>query len=357
MGICINCGRSSPVISEPLSVCLSCIRDDFEKVNRHIKDVHLRLRRRYGLPGEVPKGGRARCNFCVNECEVGSGELGFCGIRKEVDGRLKFRSGSPKLAYLDYYYDPLPTNCVADWVCPGRNMVGKNNLAVFYRACSFDCLFCQNFTFRLTNFDRASPLSETELAGCATQDTGCICYFGGDPTPQIVHSLATSKAALKMGSFRICWETNGSMSRGHLDKMIGIALKSGGIVKFDLKTYDENVNLALCGTTNKKTLENFAYLASRFKDRKEPPLVVASTLLVPGYVDVGEVAKIGRFISSLDREIPYSLLGFHPHCNMNDLPTTSREHAARAREVVTEAGLLNVHIGNVYLLSDVDYPV
>ncbi|MFQ5906545.1 MAG: radical SAM protein [bacterium] len=357
MGTCINCGESSPVISEPLSVCLSCIRDDFERLEGHIKDVHVRLRQRYGLPGEVPKGGAARCNFCVNECEVESGGLGFCGIRKEVDGKLKFRSGSPKLAYVDYYYDRLPTNCVADWVCPGKTMRGKNNLAVFYRACSFDCLFCQNFTFRLTNFDGAATLSDIELASRATRDTGCICYFGGDPTPQIAHSLATSKAALKRGAFRICWETNGSMSIAHLDKITEVALQSGGIIKFDLKTHDENLSLALCGTTNRRTLDNFAHLASRLNERRDPPLMVASTLLVPGYIDVLEVREISRFVSSLDRGIPYSLLGFHPHCNMSDLPTTSREHAARAREVAVEAGLENVHIGNVHLLSYTDYPV
>lgn len=356
MGTCVNCGEASVVISEPLSVCISCIRNHFEQVREHLESVHIESRVQYRLPGRVPRGGKLRCNFCVNECEPEKGGLGFCGIRRESDGKLKFRSGGPKLAYLDYYYDPLPTNCVADWVCPGKNMAGKYNLAVFYRACSFDCLFCQNFTFRLTNFDTASPLSSSELATRATEDTGCICYFGGDPTPQIVHSLGTAREARKKGDFRICWETNGSMSRAYLSKMIEVALESGGIIKFDLKSYDDNINLALCGTTNRKTLDNFAYLASRFKERKDPPLAVASTLLVPGYIDVQEVQKIAGFVSSLDKEIPYSLLGFHPHFHMNDLPTTSREHAARAREAAVEAGLLNVHLGNLHLLSHAKYP-
>lgn len=355
MGTCINCGKSSVVISEPLSVCVSCTRSDFEKVKDHLENVHAETREQYSLPGKVPRGGRVKCNFCVNECEVESGGLGFCGIRKELDGKLKFRSGGPKLAYLDYYYDLLPTNCVADWVCPERNMGGKYNLAVFYRACSFDCLFCQNFTFRSTNFETASPLSDSELAARATEDTRCICYFGGDPTPQIVHSLSAAREARKKGDFRICWETNGSMSKAHLSKMIEVALESGGIIKFDLKAYDEHLNLGLCGTTNRRTLDNFTYLASRFNERKDPPLAVASTLLVPGYIDVHEVKKIAGFISSLDKDIPYSLLGFHPHFHMSDLPTTSREHAANAREAAVEAGLENVHLGNIHLLSHANY--
>jgi len=38
----------------------------------------------------------------------------------------------------------------------------------------------------------------------------------------------------------------------------------------------------------------------------------ATTLLVSHYVDEHEVEKLAEFITSLDPEIPYSLLIFHP---------------------------------------------
>lgn len=357
MSTCINCGKSSIVISEPLSVCLSCIRSDFPSVKHHVEEVHERTRKSYRLPLRIPRGGPLKCYLCVNQCELGEREAGFCGVRVERGGRLRFRSGSPRSAYLQYYFDPLPTNCVADWICPGKEMRGKRNLAVFYRACSFDCLFCQNYTFRFTDFDRVSPFSDDELAKCVTDDTGCICYFGGDPTPQVIHSIETARKVLKDRDVRICWETNGSMSRAHLERMIDTALASGGIIKFDIKAYNDNLHRALCGTTNERTLANFRVLASHFRERKEPPLAVASTLLVPGYVDVREVSMISQFLASLDEEIPYSLLAFHPLCNMSDLPTTSREHAAKARTAAVDAGLKHVHIGNAHLLSHADYPV
>ncbi len=357
MGTCVNCGESSQVISEPLSICVSCIRDDFENVKSQIERIHCETRGSYGLPQRIPRGGSFRCSFCVNQCEIQAGGTGYCGVRKEFGGKLEFRSGGSRRAYLDYYYDPLPTNCVADWVCPGTRMRGKCNLAVFYRACSFDCLFCQNYTFRFTDFDQTSALSDDDLARCAGPDTACICYFGGDPAPQAIHSLSAASLSLERGNRRICWESNGSMKRAHLDQMIEVALRTGGIIKFDLKAFSEQLNLALCGTSNRWTLENFEHLASHFTRRRDPPLVVASTLLVPGYVDRREVALICRFVASLDKGIPYSLLGFHPHCNMSDLPTTSFSHAAMAREIAREAGLANVHIGNAHLLSRSDYPL
>jgi len=103
--------------------------------------------------------------------------------------------------------------------------------------------------------------------------------------------------------------------------------------------------------TNKRTMENFALAASYVSQRPEPPLLVASTLLVPGYVDGEEVGRIARFIAGLNPDIPYSLLGFHPHFFMPDLPRTSVGHAQEAEAAARAAGLTRVRIGNRHLLS------
>jgi pyruvate formate lyase activating enzyme len=103
--------------------------------------------------------------------------------------------------------------------------------------------------------------------------------------------------------------------------------------------------------SNGKTLENFKMLSRLFQRRVEPPFLIASTLLVPGYVDEVEVAGIARYIAKLNPEIPYSLLAFYPHFHLQDLPTTSRNHALRCKEIAENAGLKTVHIGNLHLLG------
>jgi pyruvate formate lyase activating enzyme len=80
-------------------------------------------------------------------------------------------------------------------------------------------------------------------------------------------------------------------------------------------------------------------------------LLIASTLLVPGYVNEPEVRKIARFISSLNPDIPYSLLAFYPQFYLNDLPTTSKSHVLRCKASAENAGLKNVRIGNLHLLG------
>jgi pyruvate formate lyase activating enzyme len=351
-GKCQVCGRSS-LVAHNLASCVDCIRQHPDQVMPHIRQLQAVTRQEFDLPAEPPQDPEGvRCPLCVNECQISEGQRGFCGLRTNRQGKLVHLGGTATNGILHWYHDPLPTNCVAAWVCTGRDKHGYNNLAVFYGACTFNCLFCQNWHYRQMSPEEGGMTAQ-ELADKANRRTFCVCYFGGDPTAQMPHALATSKILAGRG-VRVCWETNGSMQPRLLEKAVSLALETGGCIKFDLKAHDDNLYKALTGVTNERTLENFARAAAHTSQRREPPLVIASTLLVPGYVDVQEVSQLAAFIASLDPTIPYSLLGFHPHFFMPDLPRTSVRHARECEEAAKEAGLVNVHIGNLHLLSQ-DY--
>jgi pyruvate formate lyase activating enzyme len=170
------------------------------------------------------------------------------------------------------------------------------------------------------------------------------------------HSLETSRIALEKAQaekriLRICWETNGYANPKLAEKAAEYALESGGNIKFDLKSWSENLNTALCGVSNKPTLANFKVIGEKScGKRTELPMLSASTLLVPGYVDVEEVGNVARFISEIDPSIPYTLLAFYPCYVMNDLPATSRKQAFECQKAA-EKHLENTRIGNVHLLS------
>lgn len=351
---CRSCGARAGHISSALALCPVCLRAGGEVVEERIAGAHAGTRRAYGLPPLPPRTPAGRvCRMCGNECAMGEGERGYCGLRLVEEGKLRHLSGTAHGGIAEYYYDPLPTNCVADWVCPGSGDRGRYNLAVFLGACSFDCLFCQNHQFRLLTACLGPVVSARELAQAVGESTGCVCYFGGDPSPQMPFALRTSELALERrgGRVRICWETNGSMHPGMLRRALDLSLASGGCVKFDLKAFDPTLHRALCGVSNARTLENFARAASRIAERPDPPPLVASTLLVPGYVEAEEVGSIAGFIAGLDKDIPYSLLAFHPQHAMRDLPVTSRRQAEECRAAALAAGLRRVHIGNLHLLG------
>ena len=366
---CALCGQSSPPVAAHLGVCGPCIRRRPRQALPYLRKAHARVRRFFHQPVEAPRavGGR-RCGLCVQDCVLGEGQVGYCGLRMVQGGRLVHLAGTPQRGLLDWYRDPLPTNCVAMPVCAGRGRRGQHNLAVFYRSCALNCLFCQNWHFRegLPRLEerrqvqrhkgripfslQARSLSAQALAQVANIRTFCVCFFGGDPAVQMPHALATGRLLAERGVV-VCWETAGTAHPRLMGRAVDLSLRTGGTVKFDLKAYDETLHLALTGASNRYTLENFVRAARRFRERPDPPLVVASTLLVPGYVDAEEVYRIARFIAQHDRRIPYVLLAFAPHFFMPDLPTTSVRHAEEALQAARDAGLRHVRIGNRHLLG------
>jgi pyruvate formate lyase activating enzyme len=367
MGQCRRCGREGLAISSQLGYCGPCLRNHFDQVWPDIKALHHQSRQDFQLPLEPPRDPQGKpCTLCFHACQIPEGGVGFCGARRVEGGRL--RGGSAAGARLSFYHDPLPTNCVADFFCPGGTGRGYPtyayvdgpergyfNLAVFYHACNFTCLFCQNWTFKKHTF-AGERVGAPELARAAHPPTACLCYFGGDPTPQLPHALAAASlaraAAQKDGRIlRICWETNGAMQEGWLKPLAESSLKNGGIIKFDLKAFSPAMHLALTGVSNSQTLKNFAVLAPWVKERPEVPLLTCSTLMVPGYVDLEEIHGLARFIATLNPNIPYSLLAFYPQFHLRDLPVTSRDFAFKARQVALGAGVKRVNLGNLHLLK------
>jgi pyruvate formate lyase activating enzyme len=362
---CALCGTETQLIIEHLGVCGECIRTRFDQARPRVYAAHAEARRAFGLP-EAPPGAAdgVPCPLCSRGCVIGPGERGYCGLRvSEVASRdvvpaadrsrarrLHHLAGTPARGVLHWYRDSLPTNCVADWVCAGHQRYGYHNLAVFYASCSLNCLFCQNWHFRAIDPASSDGISAQELADCANPGTYCVCYFGGDPASQMPHALA-SACYLAGRGVAVCWETAGTQHPKLMDRAVQLSLETGGTVKFDLKAFDEGLHEALTGASNQRTLENFTRAAARFTERPALPLVVASTLLVPGYVTPDEVGCIARFIADINPHIPYALLGFAPNFYVPDLPCTSVGHAEAALSAARDAGLTNVRIGNRHLLS------
>jgi pyruvate formate lyase activating enzyme len=274
---------------------------------------------------------------------------------------------TPSIGLLYAYEDPHVSNCCAAWFCPAGtgagypkyahtswSETGYSNLAVFFYGCNFDCLFCQNYSHK--NLTGAEKVSDDEFAGIVARNRrlSCICFFGGSPEPQLPYALTVSRRVLEENRgriMRICFEWNGGGNMELVKRAAELSYASGGNIKFDLKCFEPALSMALSGVDNKRSYENFAMIAREYRGRRsELPMLTATTLLVPGYVDASEVESIARFISDLDRGIPYSLLVFHPNYLMVDLPVTPRRQVEECYSVAKRY-LDRVHVGNLHLLA------
>ncbi|MHC1610015.1 MAG: radical SAM protein [Candidatus Methanospirareceae archaeon] len=345
---CLLCGKENA--AEALRVCVECIRNRREDALDYAMAAHKRIRARFRLPPEPPKSeGGIECNLCSNECMMKEGERSYCGLKENVNGRL-ISSIPDDHAFLHAYSDPLPTNCCAAWFCPGESQFGKVNIAVFFYGCNFDCLFCQNASHK--DFGTVRAVSVEDFVACVNryEDAYCVCFFGGSPEPQLPFAIRASERILADRDVRICWEWNGCGNKNLVRHAAELSLKSGGILKFDLKAFDPNLSIALSGVPNRRAYENFELIAAEFFERSNPPLLTATTLLVPFYVDEKEVEDIASFIASINPEIPYSLLVFHPSFYMRDMPITPREQVFKCYEAAKKH-LKRVNIGNKQLLG------
>ncbi len=114
MRICKLC-KGEKIIAEIIGYCVDCIRDNFEKINKDIYKTHEKIRKNFNLPAKILSDSNGiKCNICGNECIIGENKKGYCGLRENKDGKI---SGPVDSGNLSYYYDKLPTNCVAELVC------------------------------------------------------------------------------------------------------------------------------------------------------------------------------------------------------------------------------------------------
>ncbi len=367
---CKKCHEKKEM-SKSIGVCATCLRDQDIKREEPLFNAHIRSRQIFGLPTAVPRAmGRksVQCSICGANCYIGEGEWGWCGLRKNENGKIKHISNKRE-GVLKYYLDPHITNCCNAWFCPARTgggypkhairkdgEIGYYNLALFLFGCSFNCLFCQNWEHKA--IQRGQKVSADELVDLTLSNDRitCWCWFGGSPEPQLPFAINASRKVREEISetrvLRICFEWNGDGRWRLVEKAGMLAFESGGNVKFDFKAWTPSIHLALTGRDNNVVKQNIRRLHELFVargDRGHQTLGV-TTLLVPYYVDENEVELIARFLSELDELIPYSLLVFHPAFKMVDLPVTPLKQVVCAFRKAKKY-LKNVSVGNLHLLG------
>ena len=363
---CSVCGETSGVVSEALGVCLNCIRKRWEEASPYAEAAHNEVRKLHDLPRSPPRTDKGvPCGLCSNQCTMGNGEKGYCGLRWN-DGGLRSLSERGR-GLVHSYLDPHVTNCCAAWFCPAGTGAGypayarkdgpeygHSNLSVFLYGCNFDCLFCQNSSHK--RFRSIAPMTAEAVAHRVRENPriSCICFFGGSPEPQLPFAIEVSERALEARRdqpLRICFEWNGCGNVNLVRRAAEISLESGGNIKFDLKCFTPGLSLALSGVPNERAYRNFEMIAEEYyPKRPELPVLTATTLMVPGYVDASEVDAIAGFIADLDPSIPYSLLSFHPDYHMADLPYTSLGQAIECYNAA-KGHLERVHVGNLHILG------
>ena len=135
-------------------------------------------------------------------------------------------------------------------------------------------------------------------------------------------------------------ETNGfGLTRPNLEAYYSAGLDS---IWLDLKAYNEDTYRSLCGTTNRWILD----LPSMIHDMGIVLEIVI--LYIPGMVEAEDIDGFGGLISSVDRDIPVTLLAFFPEYLMKGYRSPNLGEMLEAYRILAyRHGLRRVRLGNI----------
>ena len=255
----------------------------------------------------------AECGVCFRHCRIGEGELGFCGARTCLDGRV-VPANYGKITSLAL--DPMEKKPL------NRFYPGSRILSAGSYGCNLRCPFCQNYEISWSEqawkyAAEAQQVSPEELAETAAyyRNRGNIgvAFTYNEPLIGYEYVLDTAKL-IKPTGMKTVLVTNGTAQLTVLEELAPYV----DAMNIDLKGFtDRYYRDILKG--DRKMVTDFITEAAKVCH------VELTTLIVPGENDSDEeMRELSTWIAGLKngREIPLHISRFFPRFHMNDRAAT-----------------------------------
>ncbi len=275
------------------------------------------------------KGDLIQCFACNHRCIVEESDMGICGVRKNIKGKL----------YLLVYgiiasenIDPIEKKPLFHFL-PHTKTYSIGTIG-----CNFKCGFCQNYRISQVKEIIGKEISAQEVVNRALK-SGCksISYTYNEPTIFAEFVKEVAVLARKKGLKNIL-VTNGYMTKECID-FLGDYIDAMNI---DLKSLNENFYKKICKSRLSPVLETIKYAY------KKGIHIEITTLIIPEENDSeNELKEIVKFISGISREIPWHISRFFPMYKMKDKDLTHIDSLNRAEEIGKKY-LKYVYIGNAW---------
>ena len=272
---------------------------------------------------------KVQCIACNHRCLISEGKSGICGVRENIKGKLFL------LVYglvVSENIDPIEKKPLYHF------LPGTETYSIGTVGCNFKCDFCQNYSISQLRKIVGKEVTPEQIVERAIK-TGCksISYTYNEPTIFAEFVKDSAVLAHKKGLKNIL-VTNGYMTKECLD-FLG---KDINAMNIDLKSFDEKFYNKICKAKLKPVLETIKLA------HEKGIHIELTTLVVPGENDFPEeFEKIAKFISKIDKNIPWHISRFFPMYKMTDKEKTNIDILKKA-ETIGKKYLNYVHVGNVW---------
>ncbi len=278
------------------------------------------------------QGKRAVCNLCYRRCNIGEGQIGFCGVRKNIGGKI-YLIAYGKLTAVNI--DPIEKKPLFHYR-PGSSMLSLGTVG-----CNYNCLYCQNWDISHERGISGHDVPPEELVNTAVGNgADGITYTYNEPTIFAEYAIDTAILARKHGIFNT-FVTNGYMTpeaanllSKHIDAMT-VDFKGNARTEFARKYIS--------------ILSEEAIFQTLLELKKRHVFIEITDLVVPRVGDAPEDAeKLVKWIyDNLGPDVPLHFLRFHPDYKMMDFPETLLKTLEKHYEIAKRIGMRYVYLGNV----------
>ena len=283
---------------------------------------------------------RIVCLLCRHYCKMREGQVGVCGVNKNVGGELKtLVYGHPSALNVD----PIEKKPIYHML-PGSAALSFGTVG-----CNFKCPFCQNWQIsQETKVNEEIEVSPEKMVDLA-QEHGArsIAYTYNEPTIFYPYAKDIGVIAKERGLKNV-FVTNGFETPEIIKDMPGW-LDAANV---DIKSWDEGYYKRVLKGGLEAVKDTLRMMVA------EGIWVEVTTLLIEGENDSDrDLTEMAEFIANdLGRHVPWHLSAFHPDYKMTDHQWTGIETLKRADAIAKRAGLYYVYLGNVPVHGDTFCP-
>ncbi len=278
--------------------------------------------------------GRVHCYLCARHCRIPEGGIGFCGVRKVVNGRL-YALNYGRIVTLNV--DPIEKKPLSHF------MPGTLVASIATAGCNYACQYCQNWDIsQRRRVEEPYTPPEYVVEEAIRRGASGISYTYNEPTIFAEYAMDVMALAHSRGLFNT-WVTNGYMT-----------VEALGEISRDL----DAATVDFKGHGDRAFYRKYIWVKdaedifeSLREMRRRGIFIEVTDLVVPVKEGLREESfeRLVRFVhDELGPETPLHFLRFHPDYRMMDVPHTPVELLEKYVERARSMGLHHVYIGNVW---------
>ena len=267
--------------------------------------------------------GAVRCNLCPYRCILREGQVGQCGVRKNIGGKLYSLNYGKIVAF---NIDPVEKKPVFHF------LPGSFALSLATAGCNLHCKFCQNWeisqrTAQEVPFRKLTPEQIVDFA----KKNGCdsIAYTYSEPVVFYELMYNTAKLAHKKG-LRNIMVTAGFINPQPLKEL----LKYMDAVKVDLKGFSKDFYKNVVFGDRDVILNNLKII------KQSGVWLEIVNLVIPTLNDnLDEIKKMCEWIrDNLGEDVPLHFSRFYPMYKLKNTPLSRiRQPIPSSYSIITQA--------------------